>query len=192
MKTLLTTGMVTALLIGGVASANAQMEQLDRPFRVNVGLLWPSDGDVTDFVGNSHFKLGLSYDMWGGMFSGRAYRGGVFFDLSTKERGGNSFNTSAIGAFGRFNFGEGGMQGWTPYAGAGLGMFFIDADQDAPPPTGARTSLSVFQGGSRLGGKLFVGLEATQGYFAELGYQWTGSKDGANASGLSVSVGFRF
>lgn len=190
MKNVLATGMVAALIVGATASAHAQMEQLDRPFRVNVGVFYPSDNDVTDTVGDSHFNFGLSYDLWGGIYSGRTYRGGLFFDASFKDRDGASFNTSALGAFGRLSLGNGSNQSWTPYVGAGLGIFFIDAD--APAQSEALTSFSPFKGGSRMGLKLFAGVEATQGYFAELGYRFVGSDNGANGSGLSLSVGFRF
>ena len=67
------------------------------------------------------------------------------------------------------------------YVGAGLGAYFLNA--------------SGFFGTSnntRFGGKVFVGLDLTQGFFLEGGYTYIGSVQGINPSGFMASVGYKF
>lgn len=172
-------GAVALMSFGGATLSAA--EELDRPFRITVGGLFPSDDDVTDLTEDTHFNLGLSYDLWGKLAQGRYYRGGVFFDLSTSESNGNRYNAYGFGGFGRLYLGDQSTSAWRPYVGASLGVYFLDYELGA-----------INDESSRLGAGIFGGIESLNGLFGQVGYRWIGSDRGFNASGLTLSAGFRF
>lgn len=176
---LLIAGAVALLSVGGSTLVGAQ--ELDRPFRVTLGPVFPADNDITSLTDDLHLNLGLSYDMWGTVMGTRYYRGGAFVDMTWGRGNGNEFNSFGVGGFGRIYLGDQSASSWRPYVGASLGIYFLDYQLGA-----------IGENSSRIGFGLFGGVESLNGLFGQVGYRWIGASRGFNGSGLALNVGYRF
>lgn len=68
-----------------------------------------------------------------------------------------------------------------PFYGAGIGAYFLNASGGG-----------INETETRLGGKVNVGVELSQGPFLEAAYTLTGKVSGDDLNGVSVSIGTRF
>ncbi|MGC4046867.1 MAG: hypothetical protein QM758_23985 [Armatimonas sp.] len=151
-------------------TAGAVMAQDDvrpRPYRLSVGTYDASTGGSrTSF--NGSYDLALKSQKSSAKYS-------VYVDTNSKRRNGVTNSLTGFGASIRLEDNDG-KSGGHLYRGAGLGLYTIKA--------GATRS--------RMGGKLFVGYERKEGVFAEADYTLIPKVSGVNASGLGLSLGYRF
>lgn len=145
-------------------AAFAQDDVRPRPYRLSVGTY---DANT----GGSRRSFNFSYDLafkkpTQGFYS-------VYVDTNSKRRNGVTNSLTGVGVSLRLE--NAGTDGHF-YRGVGLGLYTIKA--------GATRS--------RMGGKLFVGYERKEGVFAEAGYTLIPKVSGVNASGLGLSLGYRF
>jgi hypothetical protein len=156
---------VALALVAGAAMADDEVKP--RPYRVSLG-------NYDAKTGGSRGSFNVSYDLALKKQSiGSNYS--IYFDSNSKRRNGVTSSLTGLGISLRLNNNNPKADGGV-YRGAGLGLYTIKAGASR----------------SRMGGKLFVGYERKEGVFAEAGYTLVPKINGVDASGLGLSLGYRF
>lgn len=185
--------LITALAIAGSAHAD-DADTLNKRLRVELGIGFPTAESGRDFVGNTAFVGGLSYDLgrvaggtWGVYTNSIIHSRQLRDNLparSSVNRGGGGFGLQY-----RSRPTTGGL-----YFGGGLGAYsvLISTVNDYGSTTSSTTTEE-----STWGGKLFVGKNLTGRVYLEAGYTHMGSASlnngpSRNLSHASLSVGYRF
>lgn len=187
--------MHSALAQGTTATAT----KIKRPIRISLGEYFPSDGNVRNTVGKSFTSFGLSYDFHATQTT-LPLIFGVYLADSTKTKNISLGKSTVKAEAGYIGLGIQARTYFVPesnslryYAGGGLGMYSLRAKSGVKQ---GNTLVSVSKTGTRLGGKIFGGVEWKKRYFGEIEGVFTGpiNVQGAtfDLSGLSASVGLRF
>jgi opacity protein-like surface antigen len=179
-----------ALVVALSGSAMAQDNGISKPFRVKVGGFFPYDSDTQDALGSNFIAFGLGYDIKR-VSSFRPATIEAYIDHFDRVRETGSIGRVQATVLGgglsaRFSLHSTPNPNYTPYAGAGLGVFKVNAiDGDTASTT--RTSI---------GGKFFLGTELRNGLFgeAEFNYLPHPSVFGSDQvlSGWQLRLGYRF
>lgn len=171
--------LVAGAFAGIVSTAHAQVTPVERPFRIKLGGLFPTDNSVSDRVGNYLFSYGVGYD-FGKTTATAPTVYSFYLDGATRSRGDDRLTYNGIGVGLRRYF--------TPallptrfYAGAGIGGYLVNSRR-------ANDSNNDF----KFGGKLLAGAELNGGLFGEVDYTLISSVKGYTPQGFNVSLGYRF
>jgi hypothetical protein len=159
--------MAVALALMAGAAWAAGDEVRPRPYRVSIGTY-----DAK--TGGSRSSFNVSYDLALKKQDSKASYS-VYFDSNSKRRNGVTTSLSGLGVSLRLDSRDDKADGGV-YRGAGLGLYTIKAGASR----------------SRMGGKVFVGYERKEGYFAEAGYTLVPKINSVDASGPGLALGYRF
>ena len=195
MKKTLIVGILGALL-GVVAGAGAQAQTPDttvvKPISIKVGAFFPGNGVVKDATGNTWFKVGADY-AFSKTDTANPLLTSVYVDYAGGSKHGNNASLVGVGVaardyFSKTSAGTSSGTSVSPYAGAGIGVYFAHA-------SGGGFSKTETQ----LGGKIVLGAELNTGPFIEVGYNIVPKSftvvNGGNSirlDGFDASVGYRF
>jgi hypothetical protein len=172
---------ITTLMVApaiALAATQAQAQETptntpETPNSVRFGINRLTDGDTGDRTGRTGFQLGLSREI------GSAGR--IDLDFSRQSERDNDIQTGGLSYVHKFPFGSDGRF----YGGLGVGVFHVSVD--------ARNSGAGFDESKVvLGGKVLVGYQFNQRFFAEAAYNLLGKVDGANPSSISLVAGIKF
>ncbi len=195
MKKVLIVGLLGALL-GVAAGTSAQAQTPDtsvvKPISIKIGAFFPTDSNLKNGTHNTWFKVGADY-AFGKTTSTNPLLTSIYADYAGSSSGGNHANLYDVGVAGRYYFttsatGAGAAGSGTsvnPYAGAGIGAYFENAQASGDSSKTTAT----------LGGKIFLGAELNTGPFIEASYDIVPqklSRYDLRYSGFDVSVGYRF
>jgi|GEM_PF-3352881 len=134
----------------------------------------------TDYIGG-----GLAYDLGAVHWGGRRGVFGLYFDSLGQFQPHPVYKWLGGGVEYRQYLAKEGVR-WNPYLGVGLGYYRVDLQDWAPAHSY-----------DRLGGKAFLGLELSNRFFVELGYDQLGESISfvghkRDLSRPEISVGLRF
>ena len=190
------------LLVGALGAASAQTgttEPVQKPTTVKLGILLPADATGRHYAGSPALSAGVDY-----AFEKTADTNptlpSIYLDYNGGSGNGGHIYTYGAGlAVRTYGSAPSGAtaQKVSPYFGAGLGVYYIDARNTYETTSGsgesAVTTTSHTSGTSTgFGGKVFGGLEFSQSFLVELNYQWLPGRFGINPSGLGLQGGVRF
>ena len=168
-------------ILGASALSSAQMStSVSQPIRVELGGFFPTDSSVTSTLRKAALAGGVSYDLYSGKQASSPTAAGLYVDASYNSSGGLHLTQVGVGVDGRL-YAAGSNYGGQFYVGAGIGAYFMNAN-------GFFSSTN----NTRIGGKIFVGYEFSQGFFAEGGYTYIASVNGINPSGFQALLGYKF
>ncbi|HLK17130.1 MAG TPA: hypothetical protein VKT78_20165 [Fimbriimonadaceae bacterium] len=165
-------------ILGAAATSSAQSTTVAQPIRIEIGGFFPTDTAVTSTLRKAALYGGASYDMYK-LGNGNNTMAGLYVDASYNSSGGLHLTQVGVGAQARV-YSSTSSYG-TFYFGGGVGAYFMNAN-------GFFSSTN----NTRVGGKVFVGIDLTQGFFVEGGYTLIGSVNGVNPSGFMAALGYRF
>lgn len=210
-----------ALVWLGAAAAGAQTPAqaqntlpIQRPLRLKIGGLFPSDNKVKDFLGKNVVFAGIGYD-FAKTNGANPVTFEAFVDYGERSRTTNvvAFGSPAgarVAATGRLI--GGGVaarylfapptQAFQPYAGAGVGVYNVYARLRVSG-LGAALDGERTQNATSVGGKLLLGAQVSGGFFGEAEYNFfpkvtldenNGLVGGGDASlnGYALRLGYRF
>jgi len=167
-------------ILGASAISNAQTTtSVSQPIRVEIGGFFPTSSAVTGTLRRAALYGGASYDFYSGHQSSSPTAAGLYVDASYNSSGGLHLTQVGVGVDGRL-YASNSTSGQF-YVGAGVGVYFVNAN-------GFFSSTN----NTRIGGKLFIGYELTQGFFVEGGYTYIASVNGINPSGFQAAIGYKF
>lgn len=168
-------------IIGFPATSSAQSTSVSQPIRVQLGGFFPTSSTVTGTLRRAALYGGASYDMYNmGSKGGTPTVAGIYADASYNSSGGLHLTQVGVGVDGRVYAG-GSTYGGQFYIGAGVGAYFLNAN-----------GFFASTNNTRLGGKIFVGYEFSQGFFVEGGYTFITSVSGISPSGFQAALGYKF
>lgn len=215
----LVAGVATFVLGWGMSTSAYAQDALpvQKPFRVKIGGLFPTDAAVRDAIGNNLIFVGLGYD-----FSKTTSTSPTiieaYFDYANKsdtrnvpiETGSGQLidnirskatgTVYGVGVAARYLF----SPPTTPtqaYAGAGVGIYNVQY-KETNSLQGESESFSESKTG--LGGKLFAGIQSNAGFFGEIEYNLfptlTFTDDfgdeptnvDVKTNGFALRIGYRF
>jgi hypothetical protein len=158
--------MLALAMLSGAALADDEVKP--RPYRASLGTYDAS-------TGGSRSSFNVSYDLaLPGKKDTRASYS-LYLDTNSKRTAGVTSSLTGFGLSMRLDStapkADGGL-----YRGVGVGLYTIKAGASR----------------SRLGGKAFIGYERKEGVFVEAGYTLVPKINQFNASGLGLSLGYRF
>jgi hypothetical protein len=174
-------------LVGAMAfSASAQIlntptTDVQKPFSVKLGVLFPTTGAAQNFGGSTQFSAGLDYALAKTTADNPALPS-LYVDYTGGSRNGGHIYSTGVGVAIRTFTSSIGNHGQAPYVGAGVGVYDTMGKR-----AGGTSNTDV-----NFGGKVFVGDEISGGFFIEGNYQFLPSSRGINPSGFGVQAGFRF
>lgn len=183
----------TALMTTLTGAARAQSSSIREPFRIKVGGFLPYDTDTKDALGTNFLSLGVGYDLkktYG--FLPTVVE--AYFDWYKRPK-----NTIDFGRVEAFVFGGGlaarfliteNDRTYTPYFGAGVGLYSANVSQDTGSGSDSAQRITV-------GGKFLIGAELKKHpFFGELEYNFLPHPSifGSDValSGYQLRVGYRF
>lgn len=184
------------LLLGTAAGAGAQAQTPDttvqKPISLKIGAFFPTDGNVKDGTHNTWIRAGADY-AFAKTDAENPLLTSVYFDYAGSSSGGNHANLYGLGVAARDYFNTnstangvvGSGTSVSPYVGAGIGVYFLNASASGDEN---KTDTTV-------GGKVFLGAELNTGPFIEVGYNILPQKISyydVNFSGFDATVGYRF
>jgi hypothetical protein len=76
----------------------------------------------------------------------------------------------------------------TPYLGLGLGIYHLKSRDSRSGLDDVENSDNTYVAGA----KFTAGIDTPSGFLAEVSYQTLPGIDGANLSGLTLAIGYRF
>jgi hypothetical protein len=159
---------------------DAETFKVLKPFRIKLGAFFPTDGDVRDSLGDVFFSYGVSYDFLKTKTANPVIIG-AYLDGYNKSKSGARINSIGIGPSLRYYFNPVVANPTRVYAGAGIGPYFINTKGNGNS-----------ENDTKLGGKVYGGVEFGPGFFGEVDYTLIGESHGVNPSGFNLSVGYRF
>jgi opacity protein-like surface antigen len=172
---------------GAVVSANAQSAtvpsaKLEKPITVKLGAYFPQSGSSKN-AGSTWFLASVNYDVLK-TASASPITVGAYLDFSAAEKSMDGVKYKrgflGIGPQGKYYFAKPGAT-VTPYAGAGLGIYFVNGKDGSDSSTK-----------THIGYKLLAGAEFAQGFVGELSYHFPGNVRDGNVNGFGVQLGYRF
>ncbi|MCC6728635.1 MAG: hypothetical protein IT208_04775 [Chthonomonadales bacterium] len=198
----------------GLASAAHAQDATIRPLSVRVGatILTSSTGrESADSLG---WRLGLGYSLPGVGLAGRE-RGRPSIDLDyAHNSGGGRVSTLGIAYVERIALAPRDGRTSVPYFGLGIGLYNVSArysvggGSNGGSSNGGSSNGGTSNGGASLlqstssryatkddfhfGGKLLLGVDMADRYFAEVSYDWAGSAAGVSGDSVGLMVGMRF
>lgn len=208
MKKTMVLGLAGALLAGLGTVAQAQTTDAStKPISIKLGAFFPSNGDARDAVGKSWFSAGAEYafvpSSGGASTSNLVPLAYIDYAGKTNNRtfpdtdaSGNAVNDTlslkasyvGVGAGIRGSSAQAGSS-ITPYYGAGIGVYFLNATAAVRQGT---TTVSDSEKKTSIGFKVNGGVEFSGSYFVEAAYTVPGSVGGTNLNGFSILGGARF
>jgi|GEM_PF-3327691 len=166
-----------------------------KPFAIRIGGFLPYDSDTKNALGTNFLSVGLGYDLkWFDAFLPGKIE--LYTDYYKRPKNTANFGrvegTSwGVGLASRFYFLE---RGWSPYFGAGIGLYNSFASQQLPSTTG--TPLYDSARRISIGGKFTIGAELKSGFFGEADYNFLPHPSifGSDLamSGWTIRAGYRF
>ena len=173
-RSLLVLVAVVAILAAPAAARAAASSASD--LTLNLGALFPANGDARELGGSTQYVIGLDYMLMSASTSTSATS--VFADFLGGSKNSGSVHTTGVGVSLRSR--------GTGYFGAGLGIYStnVQFDNDLDDPFSSRSAT----GG---GGKIFAGFDLGSGVNLEFDYHLLPSAGGVNPSGAAIEVGIR-
>jgi hypothetical protein len=192
-RTMVAALFAAALVVTLGDAAQAQGDTSRKPWRVKIGAYLPYDSDTEDALGTNFMSFGVGYDLKTVQsFSRTTYE--VYVDYFKRAKRTIDFgrveaHSLGVGLSTRSVLTEKG--GWfTPYAGAGLGIYSSFVGQN--DPDGDYDSAKRIS----IGGKFLLGAELNNGVFGEAEFNFVphpsvfGSD--VSLSGFQLRIGYRF
>lgn len=165
-------------LLGASVTASAQTS-VSQPIRVEIGGFFPTSSTVTGTLRKTALYGGASYDLYTLGTKASPINTGIYVDASYNSSGGIHLTQVGVGAEGRVyasNTSYGQL-----FVGAGVGAYFLNSN-----------GFFGSSNNTRIGGKVFVGYDLTQGFYVEGGYTLIGDVNGVNPSGFQAAIGYKF
>jgi len=158
-----------------------------KPLTVKVGAFFPTDSRAKKNSNSTQISAGIDY-AFGKTGSNNPSLPSVYVDYNGGNKNGGHVNSYGAGIGVRsFTTTPAGnnKQNFSPYFGAGVGVYRVDIKDTSVTPSVSGTTTSI-------GGKVLAGVEFGGGLLVEANYQMLPSRKGVNPSGFGVQVGARF
>ncbi len=149
---------------------------------IRLGVYYPANSGVRSDFSSTIASAGLDYNLSESIGTSRSVLG---VDYMERSSGANKLQIIPVTISEQY-YREVGGTGWVPYGEAGLGAYFVkaqDPNNASLVSTHAKTALGAFIGG---------GFDITDTFFLDLRYHLIPSIKGEDPSGYELTAGIRF